>query len=346
MFLLSCTIHDVARLAGVSTATVSRVTSGAANVREDTRRRVLEAAKVLDYQPNALARGLHSGSTNTVGILLPDISDAFHIEIYQGISRVLNKHGIIPFMCNTEENIETEKVMINALLERRVDGFIFIGARNPGIANNNHIRDLAEKHHVMLINDQLYSANVYSVMTDEIQGAYNAVSYMIQQGHKKILHITSSNQFTSYKNKQTGYELALSDHDLPLRSNMILYDFPHSAAGKRVMDQFFASGWDHEVTAIFCANDMIAMGVQKSLLEKGYSIPDDFSVVGFGGSSFSENLFPSLSTVSQTPFILGETAGNTMLRVITGDEDVPLKQLLQPKLVVRASMGAAREHTI
>lgn len=343
---MNSTIHDVARMAGVSTATVSRVINGVGNVRPETRQKVLEAIEALNYQPNALARGLLSGSTNTVGIIMPNFNSLFYTEIVQGISRVFNQKAIIFFLCNTEDSIETEKRMIRVLLERRVDGFIFIGTRKTDLHYNNHIRELAQNHPVLMINDQIYSNHVYSILTDEIQGAYDAVSYLIGQGHRKIIHITCSNQYTTYKNKRTGYEMALRDHDLPIRHNLILYDSPSSAAGKRAMDQFFASGWDHGVTAVFCANDQLAMGAQKSLLTKGYSIPGDFSVMGFGGTSIAEDLFPSLSTVCEMPFRIGETAASSILSLMAQEGIIPLKQLIQPKLSVRDSIGPARSHCI
>lgn len=338
---MSKTIIDVARHAKVSTATVSRVLNDSNSVKPETRDRVLSAIQHLNYMPNALARGLIAGTTNTIGVIIPDINNIFYPEVVRGICRFLEDNDYVAFLCNTDGNMVSEKRYIQTLLERRVDGIIFLGTRPVDAKQNEHIRKLAETVHVVMINDQLLGSNVYSVLTDEVEGSYKAVSKLIEFGHTEIALVTSYEGFTTYNSKQRGYEVALRDHGIDIDETRIVRDTPYADGGKRATDRLFDKGI--HFSAVLAASDQIAMGVIRSILERGHRIPEDFSVVGFSGCSIAPDLYPSLTTVSQFPHKTGEIAAQCVVSLINGERNDNNKTtMITPELILRESIGKKR----
>lgn len=330
------TIKDVAKAAAVSIATVSRVINNPESVKPATRERVNSSIQSMNYRPNALARGLIAKETGTVGAILQDISNLFYPEVVKGIENVLARHGYGIFLCDTDGNIEKEVEYIKMLSERRVDGFIFVGTRPIEAKKNLHIKQLAEEIPVVMINDQILGSNVYSVLTDEVEGAYKAVTYLLEQGNTKIAFITSSAPFTTYRYKEEGYRLALRDNNIEVQEQWIQRDVPDAAGGARAMGRML---FDPEgITAAFVASDQMALGVIKAILQKGFKIPEDYSVIGFGGSDFTESMYPPLTTVSQFPYKTGEAAAKMLFQLMTKEEELPQRKLtLQPELIIRDS---------
>lgn len=329
-------IIDVANAAGVSIATVSRVINMPQKVRPETRERVQNIISKMDYQPNALARGLIRRNTKTIGILIPDINNLFYPAVVRGIEDVLEGSSYSVLLCNTDKSIEKEKAYIKILLEKRVDGFIFVGTRPINRAENEHIRKLGARLPVVLVNDEIVGAPLYTVLTDEVEGAYKAVEHLIGLGHTKIAYATGEiDEYTTYQKKFSGYKLALSQHGIKLRSEYIASDLPYPSGGYRIAQKLMAL--ENRPTAIFAASDQIAMGVMKAAYSEGLRIPDELSLVGYANVPISEDLFPELTTVDQYPYKTGSIVAEMMTGILEGSEPQQKKIILQPELLIRQS---------
>lgn len=329
------TIKDVAKLANVSITTVSRVINNPQAVSEDKRINVEKIIEELNYQPNGLARGLVKKATKTVGVLIPDINNLFYPAVVRGIEDVFQEEGFNTFLCNTDQDIEKEKRYIAALMEKRVDGLIFMGTRPTDPAANEHIKSLCKSIPVVLINETIVGADLYSVLTDEIEGAYKAVSYLIELGHKKIVYIAGDNIYSTYQSKQKGYESALKDHGYQVLEDYIINGSPYPQGGYQAANKILQ--WKERPTAIFCGNDQIAMGVMKAVHEMNLKIPEDISVIGFANIPISEDFMPELTTVDQYPYETGKLSAEVILNVMKGNLPVQKKIILEPSLLIRNS---------
>lgn len=333
---MAITIKDIAKMAKVSTATVSRVLNSTDKVSEEKKELINNIMYEMNYQPNALARGLIKKETKTIGVLIPDIDNLFYPAVVRGIEDELGINDYNVFLCNTDKDIEKEKKYINTLLEKRVDGIIFMGTRPIDLEKNEHILRLSSKLPILMVNDFILGAGIYSVLTDEIDGAYKAVKYLLGLGHKKIAYVTGEADYTTYKNKQEGYESALREHAIPVNPLYIVRDLPYPEGGKRAAKRLFELE-ENRPTAIFAGSDQIAMGVMKAAYEVGYRIPDDISVVGFANVPISADLCPGLTTVDQFPYETGKLAANTLTKIICGLELKQRKFIIEPQLIIRES---------
>lgn len=328
-------IKDIAKLAKVSTATVSRVLNSPEKVKEETKALIEKIMIELNFQPNALARGLIKKTTRTVGIIIPDINNLFYPAVVRGIEDTLEKNDYNVFLCNTDKDISKEKKYINTLLEKRVDGIIFMGTRPIDSSKNEHIKQLSNDIPVLMVNDFILGAKVYSVMTDEVEGAYKAVNYLIELGHKKIAYVTGESNYTTYQNKFKGYEMALSDHGIMINQAYIVSDLPYPQGGFRGAMKLFEL--EELPTAVFAASDQIAMGVIKAAFEKGYKVPEDISVIGYANIPISADIYPELTTVDQFPYETGKLSAEILVKIINGEELRQKKIIMEPRLLIRKS---------
>lgn len=333
---MTINIKDIARKANVSIATVSRVLNNPEKVSDEKKLLINSIIYEMNYQPNALARGLIKKATKTIGIIIPDINNLFYPAVVRGIEDVVEMSDYNVFLCNTDKDIGKEKKYINTLLEKRVDGIIFMGTRPVNPEKNEHIIRLNKKVPVLMINDIVRGSEIYSVLTDEVEGAYRAVKYLLELGHKKIAYVTGENNYTTYQNKQKGYEIALQEYGIEVYPDYIIRDLPYALGGYNAAIKLLDSK-NILPTAIFAASDQLAMGVMKAIHEKGYKIPNDISVVGYANIPISADLFPELTTVDQFPYETGRLSAETLIKVINGEELSQKKYIMEPKLLIRKS---------
>ncbi|MDI3547176.1 MAG: LacI family transcriptional regulator [Halanaerobiales bacterium] len=331
------TIRDIAEKANVSIATVSRVLNNSSQVSKETKDKVEKVIKELNFKPNVFARGLIKKSINTIGVILPDLNNLFYPAVIKGIEDELEKQNYNIFLCNTDESITKEKKYIKTLLEKHVDGIIFLGTRPTGFENNKHIVELSKKLPVLMINDYIIGSNVYSVMTDEVNGAYKAVNYFLSLGHKKIGFINGNVDFTTYKYKLRGYKKALEDNKIPLNEKYVINETPYEKGGYLGVKKLLSL--KDRPTAIFTASDQIAIGAMNAIFESGYS-SDDFSVIGYGDIPILNELYSGLTTVNQFPYYTGQLAAETIIKVINQEELKQRKIILEPELSIRKSCKA------
>jgi LacI family transcriptional regulator len=324
------TSWDVARLAGVSRSTVSFVLNNTPGIKisEETRRRVLEAVKILDYKPNAIARSLAKQKTEAIAFFVLDIANPVFPNMARGIEDVARHNGYTLLLCNTDGKSLRELRYMNLMLERRVDGVIV------GALSNEEVSRLARKKNMPLVileHPRLPEHDV--VYADNIQGSYEAVKYLIELGHTRIAHITINPESIIVRERIEGYKKALEDAKIPFDENLlkIFYDQVNEEIA---INELFSL--PNPPTAIFAFSDFMAIQIMKILIKRGIRIPQDISIVGFD-DTLANLTIPELTTVSQPFYEMGVKAAEVLIERLK-NPDLPIQHIKLPtKLVIRDS---------
>ncbi|WP_374017744.1 substrate-binding domain-containing protein [Paenibacillus thiaminolyticus] len=272
---MTVTIYDVAREAGVSMATVSRVVNNNPNVKPQTRKKVYEAIERLGYRPNAVARGLASKKTTTVGVVIPDISNSIFAEVARGIEDIANMYHYNIILCNADKKKEKEIRVINTLLEKQVDGLVFMG----GVVTEDHIQAFRTASvPIVLCATTDEHASIPSVDIDHEGAAFDAVNTLIRHGHRDIAMISGTlqdpaNGFARFQ----GYKKALEGAGIEYKEDLVRIGNYRYESGVEAMKYFL--GLKKRPTAIFAATDEMAIGAIHCIQDAGLKVPDDFSVI-------------------------------------------------------------------
>lgn len=326
------TIREVAESAGVSYATVSHVINNTRFVTQETRDRVLTAMTALNYRPNALARSLRQGKTNTIGLVLPDSANPFFAEISRSIEDEAFKKGYSVFLCNTELDTERELFYVDVLSKKQVDGIIFVAAGDQS-DSLDYLR--RENMPVVLIDRNLPNVQVDVVLTDHQLGGYLATRHLIGLGHQRIACIAGPSTITPSAERITGYQKALEEAGLPCDENLILRGDYHAQSGLDVTNAIL--NMTPRPTAIFALNDLMALGALRAASEAGYSIPKDLAVVGYDDLELSRFTSPPLTTISQPKKEISAQAVSLLVQRLSGKSESPSRVVLPPQLIVRRS---------
>jgi LacI family transcriptional regulator len=329
------TLRDVAAQAGVHPATASRALNPETRllVREDTARRVLDAAQALGYHPNPVARSLRTRRSHTVGVLIPDLTNPLFPPIVRGLEDRLAAAGYVALIGNTDGDEERERLVFEQMRARHVDGLILATA---------HLRDplLAEASRsglpVVLVNRMAADHSLPSVSVDNERGMRMAVTHLIEQGHTGIAHIAGPQEVSTGLHRYRGFVAALEAHGLAPDPELVVVAKAFSIEeGMRCMRLLLDQR--QACTAVAAGNDMLAVGCFAALEEAGLSCPADMSVVGFNDMPFIDRLRPPLTTIRFAHYQVGTEAAQLLLERIFGQEG-PVKVLyLAPELVVRGS---------
>lgn len=336
------TICEVAEMAGVSRQTVSRVLNNHPDVAEETRNKILEVMRRLEYRPNAVARSLIKQTTNSIGLVTAGLEFIGPSVTMSGITKKAEQLGYGVYVKELPRfNPENIQYIIDWFLTRQVDGIIWAV---PEIGDNRSwIDDFMDQIEVPIIfltaADRL---NVSTVVIDNYQGAKIATDHIISRGKKKIAHISGPLDWWESKQRLLGWQDALIREGIKPNENMVAEGNWSSKSGKKAFDQLLCSF--PEMDAIFVANDQMALAVLHTACEKGINIPKDLLVVGFDNIPESEYFYPSLTTVSQDLLSLGSLAVEELIYLIRAKN---LKQttskhnyrVLQPSLIIRKSSG-------
>ena len=313
---VNTTIYDVAREAGVSMATVSRVVNGNPNVKPTTRKKVLEAIEQLGYRPNAVARGLASKRTTTVGVIIPDISSIFFSELARGIEDIATMYKYNIILCNSDQNKEKEIHLINTLLEKQVDGIVYMGGE---ITEEHAVQFKRSPVPIVLAATLDQEKNFPSVNIDYKQAAEDAVTTLIEKGHSKIGMLSGSlddpiNGFQKF----AGYRSALEKKNIEFDENLIvLGDYTYDS-GIEAMETF--TEMKEMPTAIFASSDEMALGVIHGAQDKGYNVPEDFDVIGFDNTRLSVMVRPTLTTVVQPMYDIGAVSMRLLTKFMNKED--------------------------
>lgn len=328
------TLKDVAMEAGISVGMAGRVLGGYGYFSDESKQRVLEAAEKLEYRPNAVARSLKSEHTKAIGLLISNIVSVFWPTIVRAIEDVASKSGYHVILCNTDEDPTKEQEYLSALYERNVDGLIV----SPSPRVHGYLKKISLSGiPLVLVDRTVRGLHVPSITVDNEAGAYKAVRYLIEKGHKRIGIITGLTGIMTSEHRFAGYKRALQEHGIPVDEELI-------RTGDFRKDRAFEStekllALPDPPTAVFVSNETMAMGVMLALTEHNISIPGEMSVIGFGDPDWAPITNPPLSTVRQPTYAMGTLACESLLRLIKGAEDHASDETvcMKPELVIRGS---------
>jgi len=330
---MRATIEDVAARAGVSIATVSHVLNRTRFVSPELTERVLAAVRDLDYEPDPVARGLRNRSTNLVALVIPDITNPYFPAFARGAQDVVAEHGYAAIVCNTDRNPDREREFLHMLRRQRVEGIIL----NPAGAAADEILPIqASGIAIVLLGEQINHPKFDAVMIDNVQAAFDMVSYLIKRGHRRIAHLAGWQTIISGRQRLQGYRRALEMHGLAVDNTLVIEGPWTKSGGSEAMRRLLAVR--PLPTAVFAANDLMAIGAMIAVQQAGLKIPDDVAVAGFDDIEEAGCVAPALTTVNQPKYEIGRRAAQILLRRLHKEGPRKRQRVVLPhQLVIRAS---------
>ncbi len=329
------TIKDVARLAGVSFATVSRVVNDSKPVDHTTRQRVLHAIETLNYVPNSLARGLQKQESRLLGMVMPEIGSSGAAQILQGAEVAAGSAGFAMILTNTSAGVRRELESLSMLLERQADGVIWVAAR----FTPDHAAWL-QRHRlpIVALAQDFRAYGISSVLVDNHGAAREATEFILAQGHRRIAMIAADpTDLAVGRDRRSGYEAALRSHGLDVEEALVVQgDVSSQQSGYDAMARLDP----HAPTAVLAASDLLAMGAMRYSLERNRTIPGDVSIMGFDDLDIASHPALRLSTVAFDFVELGAVATRTLIDVIEHPTASTTTRVVPHRLVIRDSVGA------
>ncbi|MGK0467643.1 LacI family DNA-binding transcriptional regulator [Clostridium sp.] len=309
---MAASIKDVAREAGVSIATVSRVLNNIDVVNEDTKKKVKDAIKKLSYRPNIVARSLKTQKSSTIGIIIPDISNQFYPEIVRGCEDVANIYNYNIMLCNADLDVDKEMEALRILKEKMIDGVIYM---SNSIEDNvvSLIKDLEMP--IVLVETTDDDGIFPSVAIDNVMAAKDAVTYLINKGNKNIAYIgTTTEKINAQSRRYIGYQKGLEEMGISLNKDLVYCGGVKARDGYVGINAILDKGI--KVDAVFCVSDEIAMGVINALRDKSISVPSDVDVMGFDDIYSASTFYPKLTTVAQPMYDMGSVSMRMLIKSI------------------------------
>jgi len=337
---MAITIKDVAKQAGVSHSTVSRALHGSPLISDETIERIRQIALEMGYFPSAAARSLKTNRSRALGVIVSNIDDPFLSEILQGIEEVAQGHGYSMLMAASQRDSDREQTIVQDMRKRQVDGLIICSASFSAKQRRNLLEYGIP---IVVVNNQAAEEYRYSIYHDDVDGSRQVTRHLIELGHKRIAYLGNSLSGRTTLDRLTGFrqEMESAGLDIP---NEYVFEVPGSGPedGFNALNHFL--DLPDRPTALFCFNDMLAIGVLKGLHSAGIRVPGDFSVVGFDNIVFSAYTNPALTTLDQPKRYIGAEAARLILGLLdpaTGEETPDHKiQKLKGRLLVRQSTAS------
>jgi LacI family transcriptional regulator len=346
---MTATITDVARRANVSTATVSRVLSGGGAARDETRERVLAAARELGYRPSGVARSLRQRATRTLGLIVTDIENPFFPELVRTVEDAAREQGYAILLCNASDDPEREAGYLDLLVDRWVDGVV-IAASNLGVRHREWL--LAAPLPIVLVNSVDRAIDLPTIASDSVLGGRLAAEHLVALGHRRFGIVTAGPRNLDAPDRLRGAQSALREAGIPSSDAHVAIEEPTVAGGQRAAAAMLAG--DPAVTALVAYNDLMAIGAMRAVRASERRVPDDISVVGFDDVDLAAFVDPPLTTIAQATAEMGRWAVDELTRRLgrpatgagsngRGDEaPEPAAHVILPvRLVVRGSSGPA-----
>ena len=332
------TIYDISKKLNVSVATVSRALNNHPRISQATKELVVNTAKEMDYKQNNLAKALKSGETKTVGVIVPYINTNFFSSVIRGIEEELSPHGYRVIICQSHDDASVEKKQLNTLLHTQVDCIFISISKNT--SDVEYLKKVVSTTNTPIIffDRKKDVPGISTITIDDHKGAYLATEHLINEGYKNIYHFSGDQNLEIYQNRLSGYKSALIDYKLPVIEENIINTGSSIEEGIHAMKNV----WKRKVKpdAIFSASDFTALGVCKEIKNLGLEMPKDIGVIGFSNEPFTQFMELSISSVDQTPVMMGKVSGNVFLESIKDNFSgitIEKKLVLSPMLCVRQS---------
>lgn len=331
------TIKDVARLAGVSSSTVSRALNGQTLVDEKTRLRVLQCAEELQYRPNVIAKGLKEGRTKTIAFLIPNIENQIYPSLAIAVETEAQRHGYFVLFCNTKEDQTREWEYVENLKNRFVDGFLFSTALDG--EESRAILELREQGYPTVCLMRAPEDARDAFVSNNENGAYLGTRFLIERGFSKIATVTGRSNLRLYRKRLAGYRRAMEEQGLTVDPNLIWTGVEDGLEkAYRCTLEHLRAG--HIPEAVFAQSDPLAFDTVRAIRSEGLRVPEDISVLGYDDVAFAASFSPPLTTVRQPLHQMGEAAARRLIAMIEGKTPVGQPEtLFPPDIIVRESVG-------
>lgn len=326
-------IYDIAKEAGVSISTVSRVLNNKSYVKQETREKIETVLKKYSYTPSAIARGLVTKSMNTIGILTVDIRVPHYAKTAYIIEQEFSNNGYNVIVCNTDGSMDKNNRYIKILNEKKVDGLVLIGSVFNEIMSNDEILENLKDIPIILANGRLDISNAYSVLVDDKMGIKLAVDYLYSKGHRNILYVEDL-ESSSAVLKQSGFISSMKKHDVKNPNKFIFKTEYGLDGGKAIAKKILELGI--KFSAVVFGEDLTAIGAMKEFKRAGLKIPDDVAITGFNNSEYALLCEPELTSVENNAETMGVLVAK-MLKSLIEEDGKNASLMIQPELVVRGS---------
>ena len=335
---MAVTIDDIAKKAGVSSATISRVLNNSSYVKEETREKVLKIIEEMNYVPSAIARSLSKRETSTIGIVVPDITNSYFGEIIKGISKIAEEAELNIILFNTNNNVKSELKALEEIKKHRLKGVIM----TPGFGDTKFQYEFIEAIKsinipIVLVSADLNYITLSGVFVDDILGGYLATKSLIENGHNKIGIITGIMSSSSAVNRLSGYKRALKE-------NSISINYEYIKEGKFKLEEAYKLTNDflrmeNPPTAIIACSNRMTLGVIKALIQQKINVPNDIAIIGFNRVELMDIVGINLSYIEDSPIALGESSIRLLLDIFKSkDGEYEIKRInIPPKLILRGS---------
>jgi len=336
------TAKEVARALGISTMTVSRALNNRPNVDAKTREKVLETARKMGYIPNHIAKSLVLRKTNTIGVVVPEITHSFFPEVVRGIEEVSYQAGYHIILSHTAEDANREISAIETLVSKQVDGLLLSTSQN--VADYEVYRQVIQRGVPLVFYDRCVKGiGASCVSLDDAECARKLTEHLISHGYQRIAHISGPPNVLISTTRLEGYRQALAEHGLPVEDELIVEGGFHEGDGYRAMQQLLTLPPEKRPRAVVAVNDPAAFGAMKAIREAGLRIPDDVAIVGFSDDIRANLMEAPLTTIRQNAYEIGRRAARKLIDLIE-EKSSQVEEIIVPgELVIRRSCGCNGE---
>lgn len=334
---MSVTINDIAKAAGVSPATVSRVLNSSGYVKEETRQKILKVIKELNYTPSAIARSLSTSKTNTIGVIVPDVNNPFFGEVIKGISEIADMHDLNIILCDTDESMDKELKALKLLKEQRIQGILITPTSVEDDFNSEYLSTLENLGiPIVLVDGHVKYSTFSGVFVDNIKGAFEGTEALIKAGHTKIGIITGRMNSKPAKDRFIGYKKALAMNNIPLDERYVFngeyrLDSAYNATKQMLM-------MEDRPTAVFICSNMMTLGCIKALFEENLKIPEDMAMVAFDNIEVLNIVGINVSFINGPTIEMGKIGMKMLVDILNNKEKKEINRItLMPELVLKGS---------
>ncbi len=329
------TLLDIARLAGVSPSTVSRALRNHPDINKNTIKKIKQIAARNNFSPNPIAQGLKTNTTSTIGVIVPEITHDFFATAISGIEEVIYKSGYTLLLCQSNESSEMESLNIDLLLNHRVAGII--ASISESTLNGTHFKKVLKRKTPLVFFDRVCTdIAADKVIIDDEKGAFDAVSFLLAKGYKRIAHLKGPDNLSNCSQRYKGYVKALGKKGIKPEKSLIISGGMNEIDGYNSMAKILKM--KKRPDAIFAVNDPVAIGAFQKIREEGLAVPRDIAIVGFSNNIITSLITPGITTIAQPSFEMGKTAASVLIeRIRKGNKGENKIIVLDTQLIIRDS---------